>query len=77
MRCVRRRLYGADDQSISNIRGIRVMALDVTFRERFQEDAKAAKQTGRRAAWVVAVGTGATAGLPLFAQGERLKRNAS
>lgn len=46
------------------------MALEDTFRAKFESDAKSAKKTGQVAAWYVAIGVGASAGLPLFAQGE-------
>ena len=58
-----------DEQSISNIREIRAMALDGTFRDQFVTDAAHARKTGKRVAWVVAIGLAATAGVPLFAQG--------
>lgn len=45
------------------------MALDVTFRERFNGDASMAEKHGKRAAWVVALGGGCTAAIPLLAQG--------
>lgn len=57
-------------QSVSNIRGIRAMALECTFRKQFTVEAKSAKKTGNIAAWYVAIGIGASAALPLFAQGE-------
>lgn len=56
-------------QSIQNVRGIRAMALDVTFRERFDGDASMAEKHGKRAAWIVALGGGCTAAIPLLAQG--------
>ena len=46
------------------------MALDSTFREKFTSELTAAKRSGQMAAWVVAIGTGASAGLILFAQGQ-------
>ena len=46
------------------------MALDGAFRDSFQQHAVAARQSGRRTAWIVAIGVGAAASLPLFAQGE-------
>ncbi|OCF35279.1 ATP-binding cassette, subfamily B (MDR/TAP), member 1 [Kwoniella heveanensis BCC8398] len=55
-------------ESISNIRGIRAMALDGVFLEKFEQDAKEAKRLGKRAGWVIAVGGAVVAGLPLFAQ---------
>jgi hypothetical protein len=45
------------------------MALEDTFRTKFEQHAKKAKKTGKLAAWYVAIGMGASAGLPLFAQG--------
>lgn len=45
------------------------MALEDTFRSKFQQHAKKAKKTGNLAAWYVAIGMGASAALPLFAQG--------
>jgi len=46
------------------------MALDGAFRENFQQDTIAAKKSGRGSAWIMAIGMGASAGLPLFAQGQ-------
>lgn len=59
-------------QSIANIRGIRAMALDSTFRDKFQTDAVSAKGIGQRDAWVIAIGAAMSAALPLFVQGESL-----
>lgn len=56
-------------QSIANIRGIRAMALDSTFRDKFQTDAASAKYLGSRDAWVIATGAAMSAGIPLFIQG--------
>ncbi|WVF72422.1 hypothetical protein IAT40_007237 [Kwoniella sp. CBS 6097] len=55
-------------ESISNIRGIRAMALDGVIQEKFEQDARDAKKLGKRAGWVIAVGGAVVAGLPLFAQ---------
>ena len=55
-------------QSVANVRGIRAMALDGTFRKEFMRDAVAAKATGTRTGWFVAIGLAASAALPLFAQ---------
>jgi hypothetical protein len=45
------------------------MALDVTFRERFDGDAIGAEKHGKRAAWVTGFSGGCTAAIPLLAQG--------
>ena len=59
-------------QSIANIRGIRAMALDGIFRERFDRDAALARRGARRDAWRVAVGAGMSGGMMMFCQGESL-----
>jgi len=46
------------------------MSLEDTFRKQFTIDAKNAKRTGKVASWYVAIGIGASASLPLFAQGK-------
>lgn len=46
------------------------MALESTFKKQFLAEAKSATKTGKLAAWYVAIGLGASAALPLFAQGE-------
>lgn len=63
-------MSSAEEQSVSNVRGIRAMALEDTFRTKFEQHAGKAKKTGNLAAWYVAIGMGASAALPLFAQGE-------
>nr|XP_018264066.1 ATP-binding cassette, subfamily B (MDR/TAP), member 1 [Kwoniella dejecticola CBS 10117]OBR86224.1 ATP-binding cassette, subfamily B (MDR/TAP), member 1 [Kwoniella dejecticola CBS 10117] len=55
-------------ESISNIRGIRAMALDSAFQEKFDKDAINAKRLGDRAAWGAAVGGAIASGITLFAQ---------
>jgi hypothetical protein len=45
------------------------MALQSAFREKFDGEAMSAEQNGKRAAWVIAIGGAATAGMPLFSQG--------
>ena len=45
------------------------MALDGVFLEKFKQEAEDALQSGYIRAWVVALGTAASAALPLFAQG--------
>ncbi|WVR05015.1 hypothetical protein IAU60_002027 [Kwoniella sp. DSM 27419] len=55
-------------ESIANVRGIRAMALDSAFLEKFSTDARRAKVLGYRAAWFIAMSGGVSGGLPLFAQ---------
>ncbi|WWD15747.1 hypothetical protein CI109_100169 [Kwoniella shandongensis] len=55
-------------ESIANVRGIRAMALDSAFLERFERDATAASRIGKRAAWFFAFGNAISSCLPLFAQ---------
>ncbi|WVW83353.1 hypothetical protein I302_105372 [Kwoniella bestiolae CBS 10118] len=55
-------------ESISNIRGIRAMALDSAFQVKFQQDAARAKQLGDKTAWTLAMGGAVASALPLFAQ---------
>jgi hypothetical protein len=63
-------VIGTDDsQSVASIRGIRAMALQGVFREKFELEAAAAKKTGDRTAWIIGIGTSASAAVPLFAQG--------
>ncbi|WWC85289.1 uncharacterized protein L201_000151 [Kwoniella dendrophila CBS 6074] len=55
-------------ESISNIRGIRAMALASAFEVKFQQDAVRAKQLGDNAAYGLAMGGAVAAALPLVAQ---------
>ncbi|ODN99237.1 hypothetical protein I350_07396 [Cryptococcus amylolentus CBS 6273] len=55
-------------ESVANVRGIRAMALDGAFEDRFATDAKAAKSVGKRSAWNMAIGGAIGGCLPLFAQ---------
>ncbi|ORY32221.1 P-loop containing nucleoside triphosphate hydrolase protein [Naematelia encephala] len=64
----REAVAGTFYESISNIRGIRAMALDSVFREKFEADAAAALKNGNRSSWIVAIGIGTVIGLPLLAQ---------
>lgn len=45
------------------------MALDSTFRDKFQSDATSARFLGQRDAWMIAIGAAMSAALPLFVQG--------
>lgn len=56
-----------DCQSVSNIRGIRAMALESTFRDKFAIEASAAQRTGKMAAFYVGVGIAVSACMPLVA----------
>ncbi|KAK8869976.1 hypothetical protein IAR55_000546 [Kwoniella newhampshirensis] len=55
-------------ESIANVRGIRAMTLDSAFLERFDNEAREAEKVGKRSAWILAIGSSFSAGLPLFAQ---------
>ncbi|WVQ71433.1 hypothetical protein IAR50_000970 [Cryptococcus sp. DSM 104548] len=55
-------------ESVANVRGIRAMALNDAFEDRFAKNAKAAKAAGKRSAWNMAIGGAIGGCLPLFAQ---------
>lgn len=55
---------------MANVRGIRAMALQSTFREKFEMEARDAENTGRKVGWFVAVGFGMSSAIPLVAVGE-------
>jgi ATP-binding cassette subfamily B (MDR/TAP) protein 1 len=56
-------------QSVANVRGIRSMALEGTFREKFLAEAIATEKTGKNAGYFLAIGTAAIAAIPLWAMG--------
>jgi ATP-binding cassette subfamily B (MDR/TAP) protein 1 len=60
-------------QSIHSVRGIRAMALKGAFEERFASEAASAEMSGKKAAWSIAIGGAASAGMPFFAQGEAMR----
>ncbi|WVQ78127.1 hypothetical protein IAT38_000208 [Cryptococcus sp. DSM 104549] len=55
-------------ESVANVRGIRAMAFDNAFKERFEVGAKSARKMGKNSGWVIAIGGCVAGGLPLFAQ---------
>lgn len=57
-------------QTVANIRGIRAMALNGVFREKFDANAAETRKIGYKGAFVMSVGGGLTQGLPILSQGQ-------
>lgn len=55
-------------ESVANIRGIRAMGLETSFRDKFTEHAEDARKSGQDAAWLNGIGLGVAVAIPIFAQ---------
>ncbi|GMK57918.1 hypothetical protein CspeluHIS016_0407520 [Cutaneotrichosporon spelunceum] len=55
-------------EAVANVRGIRAMALEQSFTQRFMAEAAEARRHAQRAIWTTAIGTSVNNAMPLLAQ---------
>ncbi|TXT04212.1 uncharacterized protein COLE_07909 [Cutaneotrichosporon oleaginosum] len=55
-------------EAVANVRGIRAMALEQSFTQRFAAESAEARRHAQRAIWTTAIGTSINMSMPLFAQ---------